>query len=1209
MHIKQVIVEGFKTYREQTVVDFDDGLNCIVGANGSGKSNLFHAIRFVLSDVFGTLRAEERQRLLHEGAGHAVMSAYVEIVFDNADGRLPVEREEVRLRRNIGLKKDEYYLDKKHVTRAEVVNLLESAGFSRTNPYYVVQQGKIMKMATMQDEERLDLLKEIGGTSVFEAKRKESLKGLDETKSKREQVQETVEFIEGRLAELDDEKDELQKYTDLDKTRRSLEYTIYEQDLSDTRNKLDEIERQRSTANESSRADDDMLATLNENLKRREKEVKEGTRAAAQLKKELTVSEQELREIVARRTTAELDVKDLRETIQTHEEALAGIAGQKVDVEKATAETEKKLADVREKYNAEVSIEEDKDREIAEIDRRAQSLYQKQGRSDRFKTTAERDAWLKGQIKEADNTLKQKKSEVHTLENDLKEIRATQSNDETDRAGMEAELIAEEEKLAEFESKYKKAMSERNEAQNERKELQRKDNEVDNSLASCEEEVKKRDKQLEFSMPRDLQRGMAAVQRIVKEHNIEGVHGPLIELMQTDERFHSAIEASAGNQLFHIVVDHDDTASRVIEYLNKEKGGRVTFLPLNRMAPPNITYPEGSDAFPLVSKLKYEEKFDSAFKQVFARVLICRNIDVAVAKAGSSHLNCVTMDGDTVSSKGTMSGGYHDTTRSRIAAMTALRELNINREELRATSADVKKSLQAAEQKMSTVLGDISRFESQRRHATQHVDRLKSELRFYGDTGSRASSLLEQTEKSIAAARVDIERLEMTIADMKGEIGSSLDSTLSPEETSELEGITARLTSLKQEKDEIAARRLDVYTQMSDLQTALDNNLQRRAKQIALTSGELDINSVRADLAKLESHLKSVQNDEAIARKSYDGIADKLRTAQSTVETATNDINKLRQSQEEMGVSFGEREKQMETLISKSSTLSQKREGLQKKIRELGSLPSDAFERYRGESAASLRKLLDKANKQLSKLGNVNKKALDQYQQFTEQREELEKRRTEINKAYDSITQLIDHLDHKKDEAIERTFKQVSMNFKDVFHRLVPGGRGELVMQRKRAAPRDADEDEDAPAAPPATTFSDKYSGVKIKVSFGQGETMQMKQLSGGQKTVVAVALIFAIQRCDPMPFYLFDEIDAALDPQYRTAVAHMVKAQANNKTQFIATTFRPEIVKEATCIQGVSHSHKVSTVQKVPLDEALNFVGDDTQQQMTPSERGPPTP
>lgn len=1209
MHIKQVIVEGFKTYREQTVVDFDDGLNCIVGANGSGKSNLFHAIRFVLSDVFGNLRAEERQRLLHEGAGHAVMSAYVEIVFDNADGRLPVEREEVRLRRNIGLKKDEYYLDKKHVTRAEVVNLLESAGFSRTNPYYVVQQGKIMKMATMQDEERLDLLKEIGGTSVFEAKRKESLKGLDETKSKREQVQETVEFIESRLAELDEEKDELQKYTDLDKTRRSLEYTIYEQDLSDARSKLDEIEQQRSATNESSRVDDDKMNTMSENLRTHEKELKDSSRAAAQLKRELTTAEEELRGIVARRTTAELDVKDLRETIQTGEESLAGIAGQKTDVEKATLETQKKLDSVREKYNAEVAVEEAKDREIAEIERRSQSLYQKQGRSERFKTKGERDTWLKSQIKDATATKKQKTKEVETLENDLKEIRATQSSDEKDRASMEAELIVEEEKLADFEAQYKKAMTERNEAQNARKDLQRKDNEVDNSLASCEEEVKKRDKQLEFSMPRDLQRGMAAVQRIVKEHNIEGVHGPLIELMETDERFHSAIEASAGNQLFHIVVDHDEIGSRVIEFLNKEKGGRVTFLPLNRMNPPNVTYPEGSDAFPLLSKLKYDAKFDAAFKQVFARVLICRNIDVAVSKALSSQLNCVTMDGDTVSNKGSMSGGYQDTSRSRIAAMTALRELNVNRDDLKETSAGVKKSLQAAEQKMSAVLGDISRLESQRRHSAQRVDRLKHELRFYGDTGTRASSLLEQTEKSIAVMRADIEQVDTHIADLTSEIGSSLDATLSQAEVQELEKLTSHATTLKQEKVTIAARRLDVYTQLSELQTALETNLNRRAKRIALTSGELDINSLRAELAKLEGQLKTVQNDEAIVRKNYDGIAEKLRTVQANIEAANTEIEKLRAFKESMSSSLGEREKVMETLMSKAATLSQKREALQKKIRELGSLPSDAFDRYRGESLKSLHKLLSKTNNQLSKLGHVNKKALDQYQQFTEQREELEKRRSEINKAFDSITQLIDHLDHKKDEAIERTFKQVSMNFKDVFHRLVPGGRGELVMQRKRAANRDPEE-EGEPAANP-TTFSEKYSGVKIKVSFGQGETMQMKQLSGGQKTVVAVALIFAIQRCDPMPFYLFDEIDAALDPQYRTAVAHMVKGQANNKTQFIATTFRPEIVKEATCIQGVSHSHKVSTVQKVALEEALQFVGEDTAQvqQVAPTERGPPTP
>ena len=144
--------------------------------------------------------------------------AYAEIVFDNSDNRLPVDREEVRLRRTIGLKKDEYYLDRKHITKTEVINLLESAGFSRTNPYYCVKQGEIMKMATMHDEERLALLKEIGGTSVYEDKKRESLKVMDDTKSRRDQIQETVEFIEQRLGELDAEKDELQKYLEHDRT-------------------------------------------------------------------------------------------------------------------------------------------------------------------------------------------------------------------------------------------------------------------------------------------------------------------------------------------------------------------------------------------------------------------------------------------------------------------------------------------------------------------------------------------------------------------------------------------------------------------------------------------------------------------------------------------------------------------------------------------------------------------------------------------------------------------------------------------------------------------------------------------------------------------------------------------------------------------------------------------------------------------------------
>ncbi|WVZ19887.1 hypothetical protein V8G54_007209 [Vigna mungo] len=214
--IAAVVIEGFKSYREQISTEpFSSKVNCV-------------AIRFVLSDLFQNLRGEDRQALLHEGAGHQVLSAFVEIVFDNSDNRIPVDKEEVRLRRTIGLKKDEYFLDGKHITKTEVMNLLESAGFSRSNPYYVVQQGKVLalgiaSLTLMKDSERLDLLKEIGGTRVYEERRRESLKIMQET---------------GKLKELDEEKEELRKYQQLDKQRKSLEYAIFSKEVQDAQQKL-----------------------------------------------------------------------------------------------------------------------------------------------------------------------------------------------------------------------------------------------------------------------------------------------------------------------------------------------------------------------------------------------------------------------------------------------------------------------------------------------------------------------------------------------------------------------------------------------------------------------------------------------------------------------------------------------------------------------------------------------------------------------------------------------------------------------------------------------------------------------------------------------------------------------------------------------------------------------------------------------------------
>ncbi|KAJ2839059.1 Structural maintenance of chromosomes protein 3, partial [Coemansia erecta] len=213
--------------------------------NGSGKSNFFAAVRFVLSDAYTNLGREERQALLHEGNGPATMSAYVEVVFDNSDNRFPTGKEETVIRRTIGLKKDDYSLDRKSSTKAEIASLLESAGFSRSNPYYIVPQGRVTSLTHAKDSERLALLKEVAGTQVYESRRENSLKIIEETERTRAKIAEDLALIEERLGELDAEKEELDKYRALDRERRCLEYAIYSLEQEDVVEQLDEIDIKR----------------------------------------------------------------------------------------------------------------------------------------------------------------------------------------------------------------------------------------------------------------------------------------------------------------------------------------------------------------------------------------------------------------------------------------------------------------------------------------------------------------------------------------------------------------------------------------------------------------------------------------------------------------------------------------------------------------------------------------------------------------------------------------------------------------------------------------------------------------------------------------------------------------------------------------------------------------------------------------------------
>ncbi|XP_051120276.1 structural maintenance of chromosomes protein 3 isoform X3 [Andrographis paniculata] len=1214
MFIKQVVIEGFKSYREQVATEtFSPKVNCVVGANGSGKSNFFHAIRFVISDLFHNLRNEERQALLHEGAGHQVLSAFVEIVFDNSDNRIPVDKEEVRLRRTIGVKKDEYFLDGKHITKTEVMNLLESAGFSRSNPYYVVQQGKIASLTLMKDPERLDLLKEIGGTRVYEERRRESLKIMQETGNRRKQIIQVVQYLDDRLRELDEEKEELKKYQQLDRQRKSLEYVIYDKELHDAKEMLAKIEQDRNKVSEKSAKMYNDVLDAHEKCKEIDKLLKDLTKEAQILSREKEAVEKQKKEAIKKRAKFELDDKDLHDKIKANIKAKEDAISQLELLENEIQASNAELARIKQLYDDQIREEENLTRGIKDREKQLSILYQKQGRATQFASKAARDQWLKKEIRDYEQVLSSNLAQEKKLRDEIEQLKNDVTEQDVHIQGRKDEVSELESRISGYRQSFNERKVERDNLQDERKALWGKESELSSEIEKLKSDVIRAEKSLDHATPGDIRRGLNSVRRICKEINLtEGVYGPVCELLDCDEKFFTAVEVTAGNSLFHVVVETDEISTKIIRHLNAQKGGRVTFIPLNRVKAPAVNYPHNSNVVPLLKRLQFSEKYAAAFAQVFAKTVICRDIDIAARVARADGLDCITLEGDQVNKKGGMTGGFYDQRRSKLKFMSTIKQnmksIALKEEELEEVRRKLHNILTRLhfllgaaicfiDHKINEVVSEQQKNDATLAHEKSLLEQLRQEIKNSEKQKQSISKSLEKKEKLLSSILSQIDQNRANIAMKQDEMGTELVDHLTPEEKESLSRLNPEITALKEQQITCRSKRMETETQKAELEMKLSTNLVRRKEELEAVkaSAENDILQGEAELKRQEFMDASLLVDQ---------LTEQLKKVTENITQRNKRLEKIKAEKEELKVlednyqsTLQSEARELEQLLSKKNIYMSKQEEYSKKIRELGPLSSDAFETYKRRNMKELNRQLHNCNEELKQFSHVNKKALDQYVNFTEQREELQRRQAELDAGDEKIKELISVLDMRKDESIERTFKGVAKHFREVFSELVQGGHGYLVMMKKKDNnDADDDQDDDEPAPAEVGGRVEKYIGVKVKVSFtGQGETQSMKQLSGGQKTVVALALIFAIQRCDPAPFYLFDEIDAALDPQYRTAVGNMVRRLADMaSTQFITTTFRPELVKVADKIYGVTHKNRVSLVNVVTKEDALDFIEHD---------------
>lgn len=536
-------------------------------------------------------------------------------------------------------------------------------------------------------------------------------------------------------------------------------------------------------------------------------------------------------------------------------------------------------------------------------------------------------------------------------------------------------------------------------------------------------------------------------------------------------------------------------------------------------------------------------------------------------------------------------------------------------EQIAQEATEAKANALKADQAVTRLMGELQKVDANKRNDRDQLAAIAKKMRQLKTERQRHEKSLEQKNKRIASAEESVSELEDKIKSSNEEVGTELLVCLSDSEKDEMKNLQKQVKQLQKDERKQTKVADQLGAKKSNLESDLNNNLRKQLEEkqaeLGTAAGGDGAGKDAADVDERTEKLEQKKRELEQAQKAVEDNSTTIEELQTKVDSHSRDMREAKKDLDQFKVrdqdhaeSLAEASKSMEKLLNKRSLASTKEKDNMRKIRDLGTVPHAELDNFKLLSSKQLMQKLSKCNEQLKKYAHVNKKALDQYVNFSEQRETLISRKSELDTGAHSIQDLVDVLDLRKDEAILRTFKGVSQHFKQVFKELVPHGMGKLQMkisdEAKEEAKDEAKEDKESKGGKGGKGVKHRVSSfeaIEIKVSFtGINAATLIQQLSGGQKALVALALIFSIQRADPAPFYLFDEIDQALDSSHRAAVAALISRQAHDSKepmQFITSTFRPEMVNVADAHYGIGHQNKVSNIHQMGKEETLDFIAD----------------
>lgn len=1192
MILKKIELQGFKSFAEKTTIDLKEGITAVVGPNGSGKSNIADAIRWVLGEQsLKSLRGQKSQDIIFSGTQirRSLGFAEVSIYIDNKSRKLKVEYDEVVVKRRLYRDGNSiYFLNNNECRLKTIQEMFMDTGIGKDG-YSIIGQGRIDEILSNKSAERRHIFEEASGIVKYRFRKEESEKNIEKTKLNLQRVNDILSEIELNIFTLEEQSKKAKNYLNLRDELKKIEILGFSFNLEKLKKDKENIDKQI----------EEITSTYN-------KEVEE-----------IKLKEEEVNNLKTRIDNIVLEIENIQNLdFETKEKITQMLNKVELNKQRITDSVENKERYVNEKNEAEDKLLElqnskeiqmlkisnfDKDSEVFHqelVEKEKELEVLMSGLSDidiqRSKKKEEISQMIDERY-ELENTKTSILMQIQNFEDNIKQ----KNKEETDIISeLDSLRMDQQEKSSEhFNIKKQKEDLEAS-IERIRIELNKKFEEEENvkeRYQSVKTEIMLKKSRLELleNLEKDQEGFNFAIKKLMEEAQKRTSYGRLVDsvladVLSLDEKYQVAIEMALGYSLQNIVVEKEEDAKELIEFLKLNKYGRASFLPLNTIKGKKLNYNEINKSnlngvIGIASDLvKYNSKYESIIEYLLGQIVIVDENSTAIelARLNKYRFKILTLEGDIINPSGVMTGGSLNKTSGKILG----RKNEIE---------DLKKDIEKLERELAILENEKNNKQKLREEASEKFEKSKieknelvSKYQIYFEKESISEKEISKLDKALNDIRnqrneyleqkknkenqkLDIEQEINNITRKIEEIDNIIetDMKVNPQDAQKIDDLNTDITNLKISISSFDESKNSVYEILEIVEEQiLEQNKIKTDREKRLSFGEESQKELELEIENIYLEIDNIQSSNTDYSKETEDLRKEREDKNNLIRNLEND-NKERN----------------ERLINIKDQMSKYLFNLEKNEMQKDSLVIYMWEEYEitpnSEIIQEYLKLNDDTNKiasdnkrikqlknEIKEIGSVNIDAIEEYKKTKERYDFLTEQKSDLEKSIESLREIISEMQKVMKEQFELSFKQININFNNIFKELFGGGKAEVILENEN---------------------NTLETGIDIKVEPPGKRLQSLSLLSGGERALTAIALLFAILSINPSPFCVLDEIESALDESNVARYARFLKTYSRN-TQFLMITHRKGTMEIADNIYGVTMQESgISTIVSMSLKAA----------------------